>query len=309
MTTARRHTKQATTCAVLLLAAAGLASSPAAASAEDNPHAPAPATVGDTLWTWGNAALHASNEVTFANFAEAGPIQAARLLGTPNIILAGHGLPADDAEAERMTREAAGAHRLIWEITADGVTDGVAGGFVYEKRMALIRALVDRYPRIEGVLLDDMSSVGIDKGFKPEHIRRVRELLPDPYRSVKVWGVVYTMNLDRPNMNEYIRELDVINLWIWHAKDAGKQEECVARLAGLFPQKPIVLGVYLYDYGDGRRMPLDLLKQQCESALRLVKAGQIQGIVFLTITNDAETVGWAADWVRKVGAQKLPPRG
>jgi len=56
-------------------------------------------------------------------------------------------------------------------------------------------------------------------------------------------------------------------------------------------------------------MPLDLLKQQCESALRLVKAGQIQGIVFLTITNDAETVGWAADWVRKVGAQKLPLRG
>jgi len=52
-------------------------------------------------------------------------------------------------------------------------------------------------------------------------------------------------------------------------------------------------------------MPLDLLKQQCETALNLAHAGRIRGIVFLTVNDDAETVGWAADWVKRVGSQKL----
>ena len=57
-----------------------------------------------------------------------------------------------------------------------------------------------------------------------------------------------------------------------------------------FPNKPITLGLYLYDYGDGRRMPMDLLQQQCSTALGLLEDGDIQGLVFLTIDNDAETI-------------------
>jgi hypothetical protein len=56
---------------------------------------------------------------------------------------------------------------------------------------------------------------------------------------------------------------------------------------------------------------MDLLKQQCETALRLAHTGRIQSIVFVTINNDAEAVGWAADWIKRVGNQKLgsPPPG
>jgi hypothetical protein len=66
----------------------------------------------------------------------------------------------------------------------------------------------------------------------------------------------------------------------------------------------ILLGLYLYDYGGGRRMPLDLLQQQCETALKFVHAGRIQGIVFLTITNDADALAWVANWIKEVGGQK-----
>ncbi len=261
--------------------------------------------VRDLMWVWGNPEMTKEGEHTVATFADASPLQRARLLGVPNVIMAGLGLPDDNQQAQRLTQQVASAPRLVWEIAADNVPTGQTGGFVYEKRMAQVRKLVDEYPQIEGVLLDDMSSVGIDKGFKPEHIRHIRELLHGKYRSVKVWGVVYTMNLNRPNVNDYIRELDVINLWTWHAKDVVHLEKNVAHLKRLFPEKPVVVGLYLYDYGDGRRMPLDLLRQQCETALKLARAGHIQGIVFLTITNDPETVGWTANWVQRVGGQKL----
>ena len=170
--------------------------------------------------------------------------------------MAGQGIPNDDRQADAWTREAAGAPHLVWEIGADG-----AGGppFVYTKRMAQVRNLADKYPQIEGVLLDDMSTVGIDKGFQPEHIRQIRGLLDGKYARVKVWGVLYTMSFNRPKIDDYIKELDVINLWTWHAKDVADLDKNVAHCEEKYPGKPIVLGLYLYDYGAGRRMPMDLM--------------------------------------------------
>jgi hypothetical protein len=262
-------------------------------------------TVRDLMWVWGNPEMAKEGEHTAATFAEAGPLQRARLLGVPNVVMAGMGLPNEERKGEQLTREVASAPRLVWEVTADDVPEGQAGGFVYRSRMTQLKKLVDRYPQIEGVLLDDMTSVGIDKGFKPEHIRHVRDQLPGKYGAVKVWGVVYTMNFNRPNLDAYIRELDVINLWTWHAKDVVNLEQNVAHVERLFPDKPIVVGLYLYDYGGGRRIPRDLLQQQCETALKLARAGRIRGIVFLTINNDQEAVDWTAAWIKQVGAQKV----
>ena len=65
--------------------------------------------------------------------------------------MAGQGIPNDDQQADALTREVAAAPRLVWEIAADG-----SGGppFVYTNRMAQVRKLVDKYPQIEGVLLN-----------------------------------------------------------------------------------------------------------------------------------------------------------
>jgi hypothetical protein len=256
----------------------------------------------DLLWVWGNPDMAKPGEHTFATFAQASSAQRAKLLGVPNIVMAGLGIPNDQAQAEALTREVASSPRLVWEIGADG-----EGGppFVYTQRLSQVRRLVDQFPRIEAVLLDDMSTVSIDKGFKPENIRQIRRSLDGKYAAVKLWGVLYTMSFNRPKIDEYINELDVINLWTWHAKDVVKLEQNVAHCEKKYPGKPIMLGLYLYDYGDNRRMSLDLLKRQCDTALELVHAGRIQGIVFLTIDSDVQTLSWAADWIKRVGDQKI----
>ena len=122
---------------------------------------------------------------------------------------------------------------------------------------------------------------------------------------MKIWGVVYTMSLNRPNINDYIKELDVVRLAEWHAKNVVHLEQHVAHCERLFPDKPIVLGLYLYDYGAGRPIPRDLLETQCETALRLAHAGRIEGIEFTTINNDPAAVAWTADWLRRVGDQEI----
>lgn len=265
-----------------------------------------PRRVRDLIWAWGNPEMTKPGDHTVATYAEASPAQRAALLGAPNIFMAGYGLPDEDREADRLTREVLGLKRIVWEISAD---DPPGPPFVYTERMGRIRRLVDKYPKVEGVVLDDMSTLGIDRGFKPEHIRQIRALLPGKYARVKIWGVVYTMSLSREGINDYINELDVILLAEWHADNVVNLEENVARCERLFPDKPIVLGLYLYDYGQNHRIPHHLLDKQCEIALELARQGRIEGIEFTTINNDPEAVAWAADWVRRVGDQELGAAG
>ena len=263
----------------------------------------------DLLWVWGNPEMAEPGQHTLATFANASPAERAQLLGVPNVAMAGLGLPRDDAQAFALTADVAGSPHLVWEISTDDESGGPP--FAYDETIGRVRKLAAEYPQIEGVLLDDMSTVQIDRGFLPEHIRQIRGLLGDTHDQVKVWGVLYTMTLDRENIRDYIDELDVINLWTWHAKDVVDLEANVARCETLFPGKPIVVGLYLYDYGDGRRMPLDLHQRQCATALELAHAGRVQGIVLLTIKDDPDILAWTADWVARVGGQKVgaPPAG
>jgi hypothetical protein len=287
---------------LLLSSAAHLAVSGQAVGTESNAQS-APNRIRDLMWVWGLAGVGTDGPHTSATFAQASPAERSRLINVPSIIMAGNGLPRNDEDAVEWTSEVAHAPRLIWEIATDREEGGPP--FVYDVTVARVRRLAAAHPQIEGVLLDDMSSLGIDHGFKPAHIRSVRELLADTHEQVKVWGVVYTMNLDREAIADYIRELDVISLWVWHAKDIPQIADTVALLRNRFPDKPIVLGLYLYDYGGGQRMPLELLEQQCATALRLAHAGDIEGMVFLTITDDADTVSWTANWVRQVGNEQV----
>lgn len=178
---------------------------------------------------------------TAASFACASSTERAKLLGVPNIALAGTGAPNDEAKADALTAAAAQAPRLLWETTPDG--EGIGPPFVYTKRMAQIRQLAEKYPQIEAVLLDDMSTGKIGRGFRAEHVRHIREQLNGA--KVKILGAVYTMSLSREHLTECITAIDVINLWLWHARDTANLEKYVSRLENQYPNKPIVLGIYL----------------------------------------------------------------
>ncbi len=267
-------------------------------NAADKQHTPK--RLKDCLWVWGNPEMTTEGEHTLATFAQAGPAERAKLLGVPNIMMAGHGLPDDDARAETLTKQVAHCPRILWEITAD------SGGppFVYKNRIAQIRRLAKNFSQLEGVILDDMSSVGMDKGFKAQNIVDIRKLLGKTHDRVKIWGVVYTMNFDRPGMNECIKELDIILLCEWFGRKVGDFEKAVAHCERLFPDKPIVLGTYLYNYGINKRMTPELLKLQYDIATKLFKAGRIEGIEITTIDNDADAVAWTADWIKRTGNQQ-----
>ena len=73
---------------------------------------PEPKVVRDVIWVWGNPEMATEGKHTLATFAQAPPAERATLLGVPNVIMAGHGLPNDDQEADALTAEVADFPRL-----------------------------------------------------------------------------------------------------------------------------------------------------------------------------------------------------
>jgi hypothetical protein len=136
----------------------------------------------------------------------------------------------------------------------------------------------------------------------------VRRRLEVGGRRLDVWVTLYTHQLT-PAVRPHLELCDRITLWSWRSADLKALEANLARLEALAPGKPIMLGCYMWDFGAGRPIPLEAMRRQCELGLQWLKAGRIDGMVFLgTPVCDLglETVEWARRWIAEVGEQRLP---
>jgi hypothetical protein len=266
----------------------------------------------DMLWVWGIPEGNGGYEMGKgrmlsttdpAAFAQADAQSKAAILGIPNVLMAGDGLPNDLRRAGELSRGIAGLKRIGWELGPDG---GDGPPFVYTEKIAILKKLKQQYPRIEAVSIDDMLTSQRKKGLHPDDIATLRRQLHASVPGVSMWGIVYTMNLADPVLPEYLKSIDVVNLWTWRADELRDLDAKFAAAEKLAGGKPIVLGLYLYDYGGHRKMPPDLLQLQCEKALALARQKRIRGIVFLAVNNDAGAVTWTRDWIRKVRDQAIP---
>ena len=276
-------------------------------------------TVRDRVWVWTNSEIPSAKGRMLSRFAQASPSQRARLLDIPNIVLGGFGMPNDTDAARTITREATDAKRLVWKIAVDGelVTSGKQGKSPYawyDQRMEQVHTLADEFPTIRGVIIDDLSTVGLKGGIQAEHIHRLRSLLPLPNDRIRIWGELYTKSLNdfilRTGGNDYgltdaVRALDVIVLTEWNAAELSQLTQNVAQCREVFPDHDLMVNIVLYYYDGHRRLPIRLLKYQCETSLQMLHAGTIQGIVITATINDPQALGFTTDWLSSVRDQEL----
>ena len=113
--------------------------------------------------------------------------------------------------------------------------------------------------------------------------------------------------LDLP-FEPYMRECDVTTFWTWNAKDIDRLEENFEKLHRKMPDSRKVLGVYMYDYGESKPMPVEVIAPQCELGLRWLREGRIEGMIFLASCVgdlELEAVEWSRRWIAQVGDEEL----
>ncbi len=140
----------------------------------------------------------------------------------------------------------------------------------------------------------------------PEELRALGERR---YRGKKlpITAVVYVRQIS-PWLKPYLDEVDKVSLWTWHPADLEHLERNLAALEELIPDKPVLLGCYMYDFDQQKPLPVARMKQQVDLGHRWLREGRIAGMIFLATPNvdvGLEAVDWTRDWIRRVGDNAL----
>ena len=161
-----------------------------------------------------------------------------------------------------------------------------------------VSRLSTRYKNIVGAVHDDMLGLIKREGYEPEQYAPIYRALRSANPKLGLWAVVYSHELDSDVWPAFGSFIDTVSLWVWEAANLPRLEEYVARCREVFPGKPVHVGCYLRDYPNAAPVPMDLLKGQWETLLRLFRAGRVDGYSILAavlIDGHQEQ----ADWVRE----------
>ena len=150
-----------------------------------------------------------------------------------------------------------------------------------------------------------------DGPFSLAALKELRKKLDAGPRPLHLWVVLYTGEFGLPFLQEHLALCDVVTMWTWQAADIASLEKSFGQFDKLVGDKRKVLGLYMWDYGAGRAMPVDAMATQCELGLTWMKKGRIDGMIFLAsciCDLELEAVEWTRQWIAAHGDDAVPAR-
>jgi hypothetical protein len=263
-------------------------------------------TVRDRLWIWGHEAGSHNTGWGLEKTSRMTPLEGAVYLGIPNLILIRYeekpAMPFDQyALALKPLRQ------VYWSAVG-------GGGATSEEERRHVLDLARSFPNIVGVFMDDFFHAPAHQGdpgtLSLDILRGLKAQMRLPDRSLKLGVTLYAHQLDMP-LAEYLALCDEVSLWTWNAPDLKDLDANFSRLEALAPKSGKLVGLYMWDYGLRKPMPLAMMQKQCEAALRWLNEGRIDGMIFLAsciCDLGLEAVEWSREWIARVGDHPIPTR-
>ena len=134
-------------------------------------------------------------------------------------------------------------------------------------------------------------------------LRKVKKALND--KGLDFWCVMYNHQLDE-NLEKYMDCFDGITFWIWECANIVKMDEYLDKLFALANGKPVMLGVYVWDFSnpEGQPMDIELYEKQLGRYFDMLKKGRIEGVIICSSTlgnADLETNKLLKTYIAKYG--------
>jgi hypothetical protein len=270
-------------------------------------------TVRDRIWIFANPVNADHNIVQKRSVMS--PFEAAVYMGVPNLIMVnqypGQGeeqtFKAWESPYEQYAYPLKVLNRVVWSIVG-------CGGISREKERQEILAMAQRTPNITGVFMDDFfidDTPGKIASLTLDQVRDVQKRLRTPEKKLDLYVTLYTKQLI-PGVRDYLDLIDVVTLWTWDTSDIADLETNLKKLEQLAPKARKLLGCYtaaLNSKGTPAwtAMPVPTMQHQCETGLKWLREGRIDGIIIYGTAMDLgwDSVEWAREWIRKVGDTKL----
>lgn len=230
---------------------------------------------------------------------------AIRFMGIPNVCVIRGGTPG--AEYRKQFKD---VKRLTWNLSS-GSNDSYYALRDYDF------GLLDEMPNLIGFDLDDFFRGGPDqivkteKGEQSVHPAALSlEELSDLQKRMKAYSrpldlraVLYSAQL-RPSIGPAMELVDTVALWTWAGADVMRLEENFRTYRQIVPEKPTLLGIYMWDFGGKKPMEMAFMEHQLKTALRLFKEGEIEGLIFHCTplcNKNLPAVEYSRQWIQEHG--------
>jgi len=258
----------------------------------------------DRLWMWGHDPGQYDGPTGIYNIPLSAPLSMAegcRSMGIPNVCVIRYGTPDEAYRAQFKAMK-----RVAWDLCC-GSNESYYGlkDYVFDLR--------DTMPNLTGYFLDDFFRYDIqwDKD-SPEpapaslsmaEMEQLHEETLAYKRRLMLAMVLYTHQLGA-SIKPVTKYVDTISLWIWNGDDIQQVEESFRKYRSLVPDKPTLLGIYMWDFGGKKPLSREFMTKQLDFGFRLYKEGQIEGMIFhcTPLCNKGlAAVDYARDWIAEHG--------
>lgn len=261
-------------------------------------------TVRDKIWLWGH--VEGSHNGLFglpsgSDGSKITMMEACDYMGIENcMVVEFNGKPEYKDEANYAAR-LSDCKRLGWSAVGAGTPNDLVVDHI--RPVKTILQLSDKFANLKEVMFDDFF-VGDKPRVTLDQLDEMHKLLHEREKPLDMWVVIYDFNLEKFLHDEYLKFFDVLNFWTWESNNLDSLESNLNKLRLHIPDKRIMLGCYMYDYGLNKPMSVKRMAEQCQTALRFLKDGSIEGIVFLAsciCDLNLDAVEWTREWITYVG--------
>ena len=248
-------------------------------------------TLQDRLWMWGHETETIQGHSNIPKGSTIGQADAIKAMGIPNNHVV-HYLGKPDYPFDEFIKQFRNTKRVTWNLTG-----GDQDPHELKKQRAF--ELIDKMPNLVGFSLDDF----FNKSYRltVDQLRELRKELDDMPRKLNLSVVFYTFELElKSEIKDHFDYIDDVLLWTWHATDLVKLEENFKKYRNIVPNKPTWLGIYMWDFGNGKPITMELMKLQLDFALEKFKQGEIEGMIFHCtplVNLDLEAVKYSKKWI------------
>lgn len=228
------------------------------------------------------------------------PAEGAFYLGVPNIIM----VQSSTTEAPYGRLQPPLAQymvalrpmkRVLWSVVG-------SGGFTDPAETEEVLRMAQSEPNFAGAMLDDFftgKKEGPRAKWSVEQLAEFRRRLLAMNKEHQIFATFYATQFDLP-LADYLDLIDVVTLWNGKPEDLVNLESHMARAERAAPKAKKMLGCYVVDYRRKQGLPVELMRLQCETGLRWLRQGRIEGLIFLgntTLDLGFESVEWTRRWI------------
>ncbi|MBE6560704.1 MAG: hypothetical protein E7662_06235 [Ruminococcaceae bacterium] len=255
----------------------------------------------DKLWNWGH--LEGSHNKCTGLDCHMTPEEFAEEYGIRRAFMVSYGgniQPPFDHLAKRF----AVLDEVKWSVLGDASTPMPEDELGNTKD---ILAALDAGAHITGGIVDDFFSPKRLDRFTPEVLAKIKSALNA--RGLDFWCVLYSHQLDK-DLTPYLDCFDGVTFWFWGCRRMTDMRGDIERLRALIGDKPLMLGVYLWDYGGGAR-PMDpaRFEEELQLAFDGLRSGEFAGVVFCSSTvgdADLDTNRMLKEYIIQFGNDAVP---